>query len=365
MNKQKFLSLVVIIVLSFSCRDDYKRETVIIDKFPETKFVDGERIETGPYYGLNQILIIDTFLLVGAEIDESNLFHVYSTNTGSFISELILRGRGPCEVVIPSIIPQKELDNSGLLLIYDIGQWSIIEYDISQFILNPAYSCSTYPIDIPITEGTISSIKYKDNRMIMYENGRSRFTIYDKRTREFTNIPYQSNPPEFKLKEENEKRIFYSGGLRVNKPIGRVVSAPYSVGKLDFYQSSGEHISSVVFSDYAELTESIQEFNGAPNPSLAYLNLYTFNLFSDYEFIYLVTTDPIKTRGEIMMNYGAGISDIRSLLLIFDWDGNPIKKVVFDRFLVQTGMDMKTMTLYGLSPNSDDGLSMYKYCLGQ
>lgn len=128
MSKFKCWFIMLIVLSAVSCKD-FKEELVIIEKFPEEKFIRGERIEIGPYYDYNPIFIIDTFLLVGAERGEKKLFHAYSTNTGGFISEIISKGRGPCEVIITAIIPQTDLYASGLLHIYDISQWNITEFN--------------------------------------------------------------------------------------------------------------------------------------------------------------------------------------------------------------------------------------------
>lgn len=362
MKEHVRIIVLLVLLITISCNNSWDKSIESV-KFPKEYTIEGEKFNLDEYYDFNMISVVDTFLLIGAERADKNLFHAFNARTGDMIGEIISRGRGPCEVVSAAIVPQTDVDETGILHIFDINMYSLLEIDLSQLILNPGYSCRREIVEVPVSSGPVTSIMYMGKDVILFENDRSRFSIYNRNTGEIIFIPYQSGSLSYNLKKENEKHLFYSGGLCFNSDLKRIVSAPYSVGQLDFYEFSGEHRSTVVFGEYGEIVKNIKDFNSEIVPSLMSLNLYTFNLFSDNKFIYVITTDPVLKRGSIM-EYGTDFSNCRTLLLIFDWDGNAVKKIAFDRFLMQTGMDLKEKTIYGLAPSPNNGLEMYKYSLG-
>jgi len=360
MNRDHY-SIITLVLLLFtiSC-NNAGDNNISTATFEEEYFIQGEKMNVGEYYDFNMVVIIDTFLLISTERADKHLLHAFNTRNGTRLGEIISRGRGPCEVVRADIIPQTDEIETGLMHIYDISQLNVTEINLSQLFLNPNYRCRRVLIEIPNSEGPFLSIKYRGEDIIIYENGRTRFSIYNHSMKSTISVPYQSESFSYKLKNERESRLFYSGGLRVNSRLGRIASTPYSVGQIDFYEITGEHRSTIIYCDYDELKKSIEQFNNEESPSLNSLNLYSFNLFSDNDFIYVSSTTPVLKREEVL-NPQTDLSKYKSELLIFDWEGVPVRKVVLDRFLIQIGMDLKEKVVYGLSPSLGEGLEMYKY----
>lgn len=336
----KSIYLSLIITVCFSCNDSnlFKDQAIIIKQFPKTVHVKGENTDL-EIIGINNLYLVDTFLIAYTALHSDSYFKIYSTNTYNYIGDFLPIGRGPNEFYAISyfncydITPQLTsiwLQNA--LIAY---RWNITE-SVKQ---KTTIIDSTILLKGILAEG----IWLHGNRNLLkaeYSKNNMNYQVYDitqnkiiQNHRVFpSNISRRLLPLvtiDFKLKPDKNRIAMLGGNLN-------------SICIYDV--SFSNTIYRTIYDESISLEKNIKL---KEEDRTVY---YSDSRLTDQYIYGLYLSQPEKNR-----RYHSGNEEIH----IFDWEGNPVMKIVVAENIMFFTVDEKNKCLYGLT--SDE--KIYKYDL--
>lgn len=326
------------ILISCEVTDKYK-----IEEFPIVQNLKGEKINTIDPYMLVNMDVIDTFLII-VNSNGNNIIQIYSTVSNLLVKETGKIGQGPGEFLTPQFAGNYTCNESDdkSISIYDCSRRRYTKVNVIKTLDldSLVYKSERLPNDL----GYVSQLFYKNDSVIYYEGeGEGRFSIYNTNSLYKKRIPYITPKLNFSINKDSEYFIFKSQvSINISKNV--VVATPLFLGQIDFFNLKGEYLHSTVFEEQLNMKEAFQ----SQNITKADAKRFIVSIKSDVDFIYTLNGNiHNKDLGEQRKN-------INTELLIFNWQGKPIKKIQFDRRITRFAVDAKNQCVYGYSPYESD-----------
>ncbi|WP_157482577.1 hypothetical protein [Geofilum rubicundum] len=249
-------------------------------------------------------------------------------------------GRGP-EFESPIIFEHIDLFNSHLN-IYDGSLGLMTRVDLAHSIKENRYIYSSTPINDTLKENRPIRVFFETANLNCVELEGSWFSLYNKENHSFTDIEFPKL--DFPLPDENMNYYLFNPEICYNAALGKFAVSSYSVGYLSFFDTTGTHLNTISYDpDYMEDLESfLLHKSGTPK-------IYIGNMHADDKHIFALNASEVD--GETMEKVE---------LLIFDWDGVPVKKLLLDRAIGAVAFDHENKRMYGYAPYEEE-LVLYEY----
>lgn len=326
------------------CKESRQYKYVIIDSFPDIRKLHGEIIKTINPLSLSNMIIIDTLMVIINRTDNS-LIQVYSTVSYDLLGEFSHSGRGPGEFLSPVFIPQTSCRKDDLIKIFDASGQNITKIKLHESIEKSEYMYDRISFDHSDDNDHYKNVFYYDEEMIFYENVMSdyRISIYNKILESSTYIPYGYPDPGFTISPEQQYHI-YASKIIINPVLGRIAAAPVMIGQIELFDFNGNHIVTSVFDDDEDFGKKMSEWHANRIPDL---KLYVTDIEAYGDYIYALNVN---------LPYSQ-INDMNappSEILVFNWDGMPIEKIILDNFVTSVAIDFKHSKIYGFCPYEMD-----------
>lgn len=347
MNKIRILLLALFVFLTNCNRNE--GNLLIVEKFPEEEKLIGHAIKDITFFTKSNVnmVVVDTFLAIQKR--EESIINIFSTSDYKPLAAFGKNGNGPNEFVFPTLLKQTSYDesnNSPVICVYDIVRRRFSEINVLNAVDKHTGKIFN-ELPLPDNGKFFTYFSYRDNNLMVtsIENG-PRLVIFKDSTKSYQEISYLPSL-SFDVRKEFETFKNHSSSL-VNKKLGRIVSAPFFFGEIDFFDLNGKLISSTVFETQDNLKKSLTNTDekGQWNPKY-----YIIDMQASDQHIYALNYDNYQNDYVFYNNKCTSQS-----ILVFDWNGNPVKKYLLDTtyFIRYFAVDLKNKRFYGFCLEESD-----------
>lgn len=369
---KRILGLILVISIVAACRDKEQRLKYTIGlEFPQEQHVAGQIMNTLDHFGIRSLMVIDSFLVVVTPKD-SNYFHVYSTVNEELISKFSGKGRGPEEFISVDPILSVGDNPKQLFHLYDFGRKEITKIDFITSIKEGEFTYENFPTGVANqgVKSPVETVYHVSEDRIIYRDAFEkavRFSILNYDTGETVNIPHNfPKRTEYRISESSENRVFMATTLAVKQSLNKIALGPYLLGELDFFDLDGKYLSTTLYVSQETNRKHLSDLYDNPGA------LHSFNkiVSSDNSFIYILNNNYL----EGVIPPSAGENNYKPIpspesvghtneLLVFDWEGKPAMKILFDKFISNCTVDSENRLIYGIyrQPLGDDVVIKYRF----
>ncbi|MFO8234486.1 MAG: BF3164 family lipoprotein [Bacteroidales bacterium] len=342
--------ILIICLVIFGCVERPKE--IIVEEFPEVITLKGSPIMNT--FG-GDITVIDTFLVV-SNVRLDTIIHIYSTRTHELLLKIGTKGMGPGEYLDASIFDKSRSYSSSeekLLCLFDVSRRRVTEINISESVNKSKYIFKRNRL--PKIESYIQELFFYNDSIILYKGeDEGRFSIYNNKDSTTTIISYNTPNLNITFNKLNESSIFHSA-ICINPVNNNIAASPAFIGRIDYFHPDGVYEFSTIFEELGKDNEMAFK---SSNMTQTNAKLYVVSMVSDGQFIYALNAN---------MNYGHNRSNEippSNEILVFDWDGFPIKKIELDRSVSRFALDIRNNRIYGYCPYENE-FPIRKYELNQ
>lgn len=356
MIKKKITIAVTLIIFILGCTKENKQhKNIIVNNFPKKTNLFGYPAHNIDAYTKGHIFlcVVDSFLILlksHADYNEDKFISIYSTNTHKLLAKTITKGRGPGEFLSPQFTGQIERNiknNHPIVYIYDTDRNRLTFLNIIKTITNNKHT--NKQILLPQIDYKINNLYYYSDSILIASYFKEtaqqdgRFLIYNNRTKDINITPYL---PEisFISNESDKNMIYYSFGS-VNIKRKQIAVAPLQISEIDFFDIKGNYIKSTIFDSIEKLKKNFQKKLSTYDP-----HYFISSLKTKDSLLYALNLDNLEDDLFKTMK----INNIS--LLVFDWNGKPIKKYIFadNRIVFHFAIDMPHKRIYTFCPNEKE-----------
>jgi TolB-like 6-blade propeller-like len=330
-----FKYLVLIAIFLTGCQNingDTLKNTTIFSKFPNTEkitFKNFIKFENGP---VSRIFLRDTTLIAYDWRAKSGyFFYEYGLNSKLNVAKYIPHGRGKGDALgsLSAGISNKSL------WMYDISLSKIIFADLKT-TATEAISYKEYPfsqnyynIQFLDSSKVIANGNYKTPKKLQEVDLNSGKVLADYGL--INNVP--TNIPFYAWKRVNEAFL-------VLKPTkDKAVLAHRLTDQIEIFNLKNHE--SLTIKGPENFEAEFKSFKSNDNE-----DLISRNEKSRYAFVQAVATDKYIYLLYSGNNMSSQYIDYAKTVYVYDWDGKPIKKIDFDRYVSGLAVDNKNQTLY-------------------
>lgn len=340
MKITNFVLLVITFLTSCSTNKNESAYSSNIE-FPEIEHVNCTKLNDSHLFAHpKQIAVIDSLIIV-ADNAHGKLLHIFNTK-GDFIKSFANVGKGPGEAINVNYF---SIANNGDVVIYDPQSMKIIRYNLqavrSGDIKN---SFQEQNIASRITKNQDMQVRIWDaismtdsTYLLVGNNDKVRFGIM---SNDIVST-YNQYPECVDTQNIEEVWSIFANETRckLNAAKNKMVQSTFIGGILQFFEISNNNIHNYktmyIFEPKYDIAEGAKPTwvtsNNETQPGFIDIDVddnYVYSLLHQF-------SDDIETRWE----YPNAIS-------VFDWEGNPIKKIISDRQLVNISIDKDE--IYGI-----------------
>ncbi|MBN1768940.1 MAG: hypothetical protein JW842_10560 [Prolixibacteraceae bacterium] len=335
------LAIYLPIVLLISCTQSKTPPTV---NFPEVDTLVGEKLTAINPYSLIEMEIFDS-LLIFISNDGDNVFQIYNTVTDSLILETGNIGKGPGEFIDPHLAIHGNMNRNNTLEIFDGTRRRLTSIDILGTLRSGIMVYDQKSLNKKL--GVIDRLYYQSDSNVYYKGDeKDRFTIFNIQNSNKTVISYLTPNMKYNIDDSRGRAVFQSE-VELNISRNIIVTAPKYLGQLDYFDLSGNYLYTSVFNKIDNLRDKLNDSHEFD------FKLQINDIKSDADIIYALNVNCYNPEVE---------QDVKSELLLFDWNGNPIKKYILDRAIGCFAVDFKNQYMYGWAFFEYE-YSIYKYKL--
>ena len=352
MKKNKCLTQFPIVFLFFlliSC-NDYKYNNVrsfSLKDIPEKIHLNGDIIELDELIMPIRLFIKDS-LLFTINYRQRHFISVFRLQDMKKIGDFISFGNGPNEALY---VKHLQFQDS-IVWVFDNNSQKINKYQFNHFLEEK----DVVPCEIIKMEDSFQNIIATKDKLITYNIRyiQSRFSIYDLQG---IFIENKGKLPDAGV-DMTDLELFesYFCNMAVN-PINESIFVAYmNTDLLEIYDSNGNIKTKVHGPDhFFSIKKQISSGNQFKVQSIegrtrdAYFN-------------------PVALEDEIWTIYDgkyfdrtADRSDLNNTIIVFDWDGNPIRQYITDISFFSLAIDKKNRFIYGITLNPEYAIVKFAY----
>lgn len=355
--KNKYLLLwFSIFLFFFQCKnkddsDDYYAAPV----FSETKEIKRNKLNSSFIFDFGQINQIDTLIISSGKTDvNDNVFHLFSKASGKYLKSFGAVGQGPAEITLP--VSGFSIDRKrNKIYCYDTRQHKFVEYSLSKKndeIIIQSHD-DTFPPEIKNASGALVFSLGENNFLTAYNRSIDtsyRFiktNLYDTIST-YNQYPKLNEPEEFIRVEYSY--FSYFGKMAVKPDGKKFVHATRSGCILEIFDCS-EDIKPLQIKRFFEPSYKPPKRKDTRYPFVQKgensINGIS-NLYCTDKYIYATYSD---SRGENDYNQ----------IAVFDWNGNPVKLLVFNDSIISYVVENNDEKGYALVLNSNEDFCLIDF----
>ena len=357
---------IVIILLLQSCAHNRKVPIRLVKDFKIEKELNCKKfsLDSNKILSLDNICIADSLLILKSSddaIDPNNkYFTVYkivrTNNNIKFqnIGKFGDRGKGPNEFIHPHFNNQIiSYDNSACLWVHDLDKYAFYLVNISLSARKKRTMILKKVREPKMIDLGMNVFVLRNNDLCGNSfNCKGRMFYYSDEQKKVT---WSVLFPEIKEKEKISSKdliyFFYEGVVRIKPDQKKIVSALYVFKEIDVFNISAQPEISIVFNKKNKIPDMLKD---PDNPLPDDLRLYYNDLVLTNNHIYALLSEMSNNENE-----DEKYDNIKSIIQIFDWNGNPLVKITLDRYYDKIAVDEKGMHIIAYSKNDDEHLFVF------
>ncbi|MBN2833333.1 MAG: hypothetical protein JXR48_00045 [Candidatus Delongbacteria bacterium] len=342
--KNIILLLMVLLILS-NCT---KKETdfEVFSKFSQELTVDGTKIDLKPgiSFPVELEMLDSVFVLIN--LDGDYFFDLYSNINFTFINNVLPKGKGPNEEIF--VEPYVKYIKDNIFLYSNSYSVNIVEYLMKEKSL---LSLKKYKLTGELFDLQDAFIIGDNIIGHFIDKSTSReFVEYNVNTHKVTDFgsefPYYKEIPNSK-----NNTIFQK--ISAVKPDKEKIATVYGFFPiLKIHSSDGELIKEVRYLNNQSFPDALVDDNPSEEKRRSLERCYAKIEVTD-NYIYALYSG--RKSGDVQ----SGLNDISNVIHVWDWNGNPIKKIILNRDLFSFCVAKDDSYLICSSLNEPDFI--YKY----
>lgn len=344
MRKKVMFLLLFIICLACSNENSKKDAREIVRIINEKDFQRVDSVEHKLPKGIEDYLIDPRFidisgsLLLIVDNNDRNIFQFFDLSKLTRVSAFGSKGEGPGEVSTPVFINHKSFFNDDEFEYLDWGRKVLNSYSVKQIeneeapIAIKEYMLSSRAIRVQravflddeyvvglgaLREGKIIKVSTRTDSVLKV----TPFTPYQKEALDFATVGY-----------------IYTGEIAVNKSRKEIVVVTPRFKIIEIYDYDLNLVRDFRFEEEPKTKLGVKG-SSSTEETVRHYNDVTFT----DQFIYALYL------GNTVGSYKTGVGLNNSEIHVFDWDGNPVKKIVVDTDLSRIALDREGNRIFGIS----------------
>lgn len=274
-------------------------------------------------------------VVIDPTIDE--FLYVFDKNNGQFIKKLIKRGRGPYEMISPSATIGR---NANHIAVLDTKTKSTILYPIKNLKDND--DCNTQYVVVENSEALFSDQSKITNNIIIKRHiyDSLRFSLYDLKGQKYAT--YRSYPTVDKNAKLNTYALSYASQFAIKPDQTKLCEVSYLGAILEIINIDA----------YGMQQDKILYIS---QPIFDVVNKGNWVSWNDDTNMGFLDIDVSENYIYALYVGGKGNEDKQfNSVMIFDWSGNPIKKLVSDQYLMAIVVDQDDRGLYAIAKHNGE-----------
>ncbi|MCK9449959.1 MAG: TolB-like 6-bladed beta-propeller domain-containing protein [Bacteroidales bacterium] len=316
--------IIVLIIFAFGCSTNNKtQEHLYFSQFPNEVEVKLKEVPTAPVLSLvGELLLSDSFL-VAYSMKSDSLFQIFDIPGFKYLGSHVLKGEGPGEELF--IVPNLHYYDSNSFLFKTIDNLKIVSYDKheNKIILHRK-------IDLPIDFIDIMHFTLLNEKIIGWNyynvTNELEFQLFDIATQKVSNFGNVYPVIDFEIKLSDKASLFSKSIM--SRPDYTHFAALYDrYPFLRIYNETGNLVKEVRYNNnQIDPARNLSGLN--PEKYIAQQTLNYIKLKVTNNYIYGLYAG--KTHSELKTQEYK-IDDFCTEIHIWDWQGNPVSKIMLDR----------------------------------
>ncbi|MFV0420295.1 MAG: BF3164 family lipoprotein [Dysgonomonas sp.] len=339
---------IIIVIMSCSDKKDHtshkNSELIALSDFGKEIHLLGEDIEFEEIVFNPYKMIIKDSILVLYNVRTEFVFQTFNLNNFKYMGEHVLFGQGPNEMIRPTFIQTQDSN----IWILDTEKQMVFQYFPNDFIAKKE-PIPVKIINLKIETDQLSLIEEQFFGAKMLESTKSRFVLFDMNGDSiYTRGIFPPNNIDFTYQETT---YGYTSNYVTNFK-DRIFLTHYFTDLIEIYDTAGNLINRIQGPDY--FLPHVKEYK-TEDISFGYSK-------EDARVAY---SAPANAGDEVFVIYSGGLysedNGHKKNILVFDWNGKPIRKYELDKPVYGITIDIKNRYIYGLSDIPECHVVRFKY----
>lgn len=334
--------LLFLMLLFFACHDGntsiFDAQNVVVPNFPEVQNLQGEKMDL-EILGVNDIYVVDTFLIAFKATGYNNFFEVYSTISHQYLGKFLEQGRGPNEFLSVQYNYEFYRKNDNIILfVLDGAQQKRACFNLTQSLKRNQAICDTiYRIRTSYNYFNLNDSLHAQLRPVLSN------WIWE----------IQRNDGNQILAEYKILKSYVPKSISVNALAAGAIKHPFRndfvcnllhFNQLNIFSVDRQKNVSISYGEPINIFETLKR------PDSELMNYYV-SMVPTAEYIYaLYVGKPDK-----QYPYWEGAVEIH----VYDWEGQPISKMAIPENIIYFAVDEINKYIYGLKITEE--IFRYKY----
>lgn len=350
MRKTGFLYAIAIFLIS-SC-NYAKRDYSVVD-FPLPVELQSQNITLmGILSDPKEIIILDSVYIVKDSKSEF-ILHIFSLDSHEYMGGFIRRGRGPSEEILIQSVSRAAHNSlfyktlSGLTLAQFSPKTNSLEsimiYEVPVDALTVAY---------PLNETKVLGWNYT-----IHEN---EFLLYNPSDKQFSDFGNGFPYPGKNLTLEEKHRLFSNKQMTIKPDKQKFATAYMSFPMIRVFNSiDGKLITEFNSPQTHNFPYAMINRNATQDEIKELVENY-FTITSTDQYIYALYSG--KTKNKLypdLFTPNFSPPDFGNEIHVWDWEGNPVKKISLDQMIFSFDVCLKDSTILAISVNDPDKIMVF------
>ncbi len=350
MRKSGFLFAITIFLIS-SCK--YSEHDYSVVDFPLPVQLKSQNITLmGVLSDPKEIIILDSVYVVKDSKSEF-ILHIFSLDNHEYLGGFIRRGRGPSEEILIQSI-SRAADNS---LFYK----TLNSLTLAQFSPKTKSMESIMIYEVPVDALTVA---YPLNgRKVLgwnYNLHENEFLLYNPLDNQYSDFGNGFPQTGKNLTLEENHRLFSNKQMTIKPDKQKFATAYMSFPMIRVFNSKdGKLINEFNKAQEQDFPKAMINRNATQDEIKELVENY-FTVTSTDQYIYALYSG--KTKGELypdLFTPNFSPLDFGNEIHVWDWEGNPVKKISLDQMIFSFDVCLKDSTILAISVNDPDKIMVF------
>ncbi len=343
----KYFSFIVFLYAIWGCNDRANKNINYNNEFPIVRELLSEPIESIPFDNIGGMVLVDTFLVTLSK-NKSPFLQVYSSRFYNLIAEFAYEGRGPGEFMFPNLVQNSLNDyETGFWIFDDVKGFYYVDLVGSVLSGNFFYQHAS---EIVLPDPGFDQVNFLDNEIIGFRTYDTRFGILNRESGLSHFVPFSATDIGVPV-DNNFKYGVYASFIGANSKQKKVFSAYRLLPRIEFFDFDGNYLKTTVYDNEKYNKEKFKELFALKDPDkVKGTRIYLEATSYDNNYIYLLFNNVTE---EILFGDDPSLLP-NSQILIFNWEGEPLQRLVLDKFVVTFAIDIMQNKIFTYCPLDDD-----------
>lgn len=328
--------LFLFLLMLYACHNGdtnlFNGPNIVVDQFPQTETPKGEKIDS-EILGINDLYVIDTFLIAFKASGYNDFFEIYSTSDFKFMGKYLSKGRGPNEFLSIQYDNNFQRKNNDIILwVSDGALQKRAKLNLSKSLKTSTTICDTiFRIDgydryLNLNDSLVAKFKrIPGNISFKIQNNDNRQVISEKKL-------FKSYIPR-----TNSESIL-SMGVYKHPTKNIFVSNMLFFNQINVFTTDLKNSFSISYGSPCNIYETIKQ-------SDTEIIIYYSSIVPTSTYIYALYIN----KKDNQFNCAEGPVEIH----IFTWEGEAVSKIIIPDNIIYFAVDEKNQYIYGLKGNEE------------